>query len=717
MSTRGQLAFKPIKFRLAADNANRAEVGALNRILKQTDLLLGAGILTVVGMLVLPMPHWMLDFGLVIALATAIIILLASVNVDDPLGFSVFPSLLLITTLFRLALSVAATKLILGTGDAGNVIRTFGDFMMGGDFVVGLVAFLILVIVQFIVITNGAGRVSEVVARFTLDAMPGKQMAIDADLAAGLIDEEEARARRKKVKQEADFYGAMDGASKFVKGDAIAAILIIIVNIVGGFAVGFLRGGGDAGQILRTYTLLSVGEGLVAQIPALLISTASGLLVTRAGQERSMGGEVLGQLLNQPRAIGYAGATLCAAALVPGFPAILFLLAGGGLLAAYRFLHTNPGAVKNLLGPTRAEVEATKRIQDAPMPTGPEAVLPLLSVDPLEIEIGFGLTKLADTRGGGDLADRITGTRKQIAIDLGFVMPSVRIRDSHSLGPNQYVIKVRGEEVARAEVLPQQKLAIPGAVITQSVIGTPTKEPVFGLDALWIEPANKEIAEQNGYTVVEPGAMIATHLSEIVKRHAAELLSRQEVQTLLDKTKTINQTVVDELVPGVMSVGDIQKVLQHLLRERIPIRDLVTILETIADFAPRTKDPDALGELVRTAIARTITRQHLDADHKLYCITLDPALERSLGEQLQQSTMGNVLVLEPAEQQKIIEQLRKEMESAMAQGKQPVILCGSQVRLAVRRLVERYLPSLPVMAFSEVSASADVEFVSQVRAA
>ncbi|MCX7798805.1 MAG: flagellar biosynthesis protein FlhA [Fimbriimonadales bacterium] len=686
---------------------------ALNKLLKHPDLLLGAGMLLIVGMLILPMPAWALDLGLVIALASSVVILLSAVNVTDPLQFSVFPSLLLISTLFRLALSIAATKLILGTGQGGHVIETFGSVVMGGDFVVGFVAFLILVIVQFIVITNGAGRVAEVVARFTLDALPGKQMAIDADLAAGAIDDEQARERRKQIKQEADFYGAMDGASKFVKGDAIAAILIILVNIVGGFAVGFLRGEGDAMTILRTYALLSVGEGLVAQLPALLISTASGLMVTRAGQERSMGGEMAGQILSQPRAIGGAGIALALLGLVPGFPATIFFIIGGVCIALSRTLGKSPKPDPSAKKPGEAKAgEKTK-----PAPAGPEAVLPLLNVDPIEIEVGYGITRLADPRVGGDLSERVAATRRQIALELGFVMPTVRIRDSIHLEPSQYCIKIRGEEVARGEVLLGHCLAVNGGGILQTVPGTPTRDPVFGLEALWVDENLKEAAQRSGYTVIEPSAVISTHLAEIVKAHAAELLSRQDVLTLLDNAKQVNEAVVNELVPNVLQIGDIQKVLQHLLRERVPIRDMVTILETMADFGGRVKDPDQLGELVRAAIARTITRQFVDPENRLYCITLDPRLEQRLVECVNVTSFGSVLILDPQEQRQLIEKLQGEMDRAMASGGQPVLLCGNQLRLPLRRLLEKYIPTLPVLAYNEVSAQADVEFVGQVAAA
>jgi flagellar biosynthesis protein FlhA len=694
-------------------------MGTLQKLLKHTDLLVGLGLLVIVGMLILPLPHWALDTGLVAAIAGAVIILLTAVNVSDPLQFSVFPSLLLVTTLFRLALSIAATKLILGTGQAGHVIETFGSFVMGGDFVVGFVAFLILVIVQFIVITNGAGRVSEVVARFTLDALPGKQMAIDADLAAGLIDEDGARSRRKHIKQEADFYGAMDGASKFVKGDAVASILIIVVNIVGGFVVGFMKGQGDAMQILKTYALLSVGEGLVSQLPALLISTASGLMVTRAGQDRSMGGEVTAQMFNQPKAIGVAGIALTAMAMVPGFPATIFLGGAAACFGLYRFLTNSSVAVKKLMEDPAIEAKA---IADAekkarPAPTGPEAVLPILTVDPIEIEIGYGLTRLADPRAGGDLSERTAATRRQIALELGFVMPTVRIRDSIHLTTNEYVLKVRGEEVARAEAMPNAFLAVNSGAVLHTIPGSPAKDPVFGLDALWVEASMREAAERAGYTVIEPSAVISTHLAEVVKSYASELLSRQDVHTLIDNAKSVNEAAVNELVPNVLQIGDIQKVLQHLLRERVPIRDMVTILETMADFGSRVKDPDQLGELVRAAIARTITRQYLDAENKLYCITLEPALERSLAEQVNLTNFGSTLVLDPTTQREVVQKLQEEAERAMTQGYQAVLLCSSQLRLPLRRLVEKYISNLAVLAYNEVAARADVEFVGQVRAA
>jgi flagellar biosynthesis protein FlhA len=697
-----------------AEHSNKPSLALryMTKLLKHTDLLLGIGLLTIVAMLIVPLPQFVLDAGLVAAIGSAVIILLTAVNVKDPLEFNVFPSLLLVTTLFRLALSIAATKLILGSGQGGHVIETFGNFVMGGDFVVGFVSFLILMIVQFIVITNGAGRVSEVVARFTLDAMPGKQMAIDADLAAGIIDEEEAKKRRKGVKQEADFYGAMDGASKFVKGDAIAAILIIVVNILGGFVAGFMRGESDPMTIIKTYALLSVGEGLVSQLPALLISTASGLMVTRAGQDRSMAGEVARQLVNQHKVLAYAAGALAAFGLIPGFPLTIFWGGAGLCFFAYRYFQKNPKAIVAMNVDPLAKEE--KKVV---APTGPESVLALVNVDALEIEIGYGLTRLADPKSGGDLSERITATRRQIALELGFVMPTVRVRDSIHLGSNEYVIKVRGEEVARAELDPRMVLAVSGGATTASVPGRPAKDPVFGLDALWVDPGMRENAERSGYTVIEPNTVITTHLSEIVKQYASELLSRQDVQTLIDNAKQVNEAAVNELVPNVLQVGDVQKVLQHLLRERVPIRDMVSILETMADFGQRVKDPDQLGELVRAAISRTITRQYIDPTNRLFCITLEPLLERKLVESLSNTSFGAILAMDPAEQKRLLADLQEQVERANAQGAQPVVLCGNQLRLPLRRLFEKYLPTVNVLAFNEVAARAEVEFVGQLKAA
>jgi flagellar biosynthesis protein FlhA len=712
--------------------------GWLTRALRHSDLMIALAILVVVTILILPLPEWLLDTCLVINFAAAIIIALMAVNITDPLQFSVFPALLLVTTLFRLALSIAATKLILGTGSAGHVIETFGSFVVGGDFVVGVVAFLILVIVQFVVITNGAGRVAEVAARFTLDAMPGKQMAIDADLNAGLIDQEEARRRRRLVEMEADFYGAMDGASKFVKGDAIAAVLIILINIIGGFAVGYLRGQGDPMTVLQTYTLLTVGEGLVAQIPALLISTSTGLMVTRASTEQAMGQDVVGQVLQYPRVLMGAGVAIGLLALVPGFPKLQFMFIGLAL-AGLGYLASRVG----LIG-ARGEWQVASRerqpssAEPAPPapPTGPEAVLPLLKVDAIELELGYGLLPLIETPSRaeptspgeptssanrekkvlGDLLERIAAIRRQLALELGFVMPSVRVRDNVRLKSYQYQIKIRGEVVAQAEVMPRALLAMPPATDTPPVEGIATTEPVFGMRAFWIEPTQREKAERLGYTVVEPSAVIATHLTEVVRQHAADLLGRAEVQQLLDNLKEHNPVVVQELVPDLLTLGEVQKVLQHLLREGIPIRDLVVILEALADYAPRTRDVETLGEYARAALARTITHRLSDPQGRLHVMVLEPALEAYLRERVEQTPQGVVLTLEPQAARALLQAIGQHAQQMSAKGYLPVFAVPPPLRLPIRKLLGADLPNVHIIAYHEIAPRTPLQVVGQIAA-
>ncbi len=691
----------------------------LTRALRHSDLMIALTILVVVTILILPLPEWLLDTCLVINFAAAIIIALMAVNITDALQFSVFPALLLVTTLFRLALSIAATKLILGTGSAGHVIETFGNFVVGGDFVVGVVAFLILVVVQFVVITNGAGRVAEVAARFTLDAMPGKQMAIDADLNAGLIDQEEARRRRRLVELEADFYGAMDGASKFVKGDAIAAVLIILINIIGGFVVGYLRGQGDPLTVLQTYTLLTVGEGLVAQIPALLISTATGLMVTRASTEQAMGQDVVGQVLQYPRVLMGAGVAIGLLALVPGFPKLQFLLIGLTLAGLGYLASRVPLMGTGLRGeglpsaPSRAPAEPA---QTPATPPGPEAVLPLLKVDAIELEIGYGLLPLVDPNQRGDLLERIAAIRRQLALELGFVMPAVRVRDNVRLKSYQYQIKIRGEVVAQAEVMPRALLAMPPTTDAPPVEGVATTEPVFGMRAYWIEPAQRERAERMGYTVVEPSAVIATHLTEIVRQHAADLLGRAEVQQLLDNLKEQNPVVVQELVPDLLTLGEVQKVLQHLLREGVPIRDLVTILEALADYAPRTRDVEALGEYARAALARTLTHRLSDPQGRLHVMVLEPALEAYLRERVEQTPQGVTLALEPSTARSLLQAMGQHAQGMSAKGFLPVLAVPAPLRLPVRKLLGADLPSLHVIAYHEIAPRTPIQVVAQIAA-
>jgi flagellar biosynthesis protein FlhA len=691
-----------------ATGATGATGGAsvLTRLLSQRDILLPIGVVAIIAMMIVPMPTVVLDLLLVVNLSAALMILLVSMYTAEPLSFSVFPTLLLITTLFRLALNISASRLILSEGHAGEVIHAFGGFVIGGNYVVGIVIFLILVVIQFVVITNGAGRVAEVAARFTLDAMPGKQMSIDADLNAGLIAESEAKRRRRQIEREADFYGAMDGASKFVKGDAIAGIVIILVNIVGGFVIGVLQRGIPLTQALTEYTLLTVGDGLVSQIPALMISTATGIIVTRAASEENLGGDTLKQITSSPRALGIVAAVLFAFALVPGLPKLPFIvigaIVGAGAFTTVRASRREAAALA--LAEQAGEATATEVA-----PSGPEAVTPLLTVDPMELEIGYGLIPLVDPQEAGNLLDRITRIRRQMALDLGVILPTVRVRDNLQLAPNQYVVKLRGVEVARGELLINHYLAMNAGMADESIDGIQTTEPAFGLPALWITSATKERAELLGYTVVDPPSVLTTHLTEVIKGNSANILTRQDVQTLVNNLKTEHGAVVDELIPGVLSLGEVQKVLQNLLRERITIRDLVTILETLADHARQTRDPDALTEYVRQALARAISAQYRGMDGLVHVITLSPRVEQALTEALKQTEAGTMIAMEPARAQRLLERVAAEMEKVAGMGHPPVLLCSARLRLAVRRLTERVLPNLVVLSFSEIAPGVDVQ--------
>jgi flagellar biosynthesis protein FlhA len=676
----------------------------LGRLLQQKDILLPLAVVAVVAMMIVPLPSGLLDLLLIINLSTALVILLVSMYTDEPLSFSVFPSLLLITTLFRLALNISASRLILLHGSAGHVIEAFGSFVVGGSYVVGIVVFVILVVIQFVVITNGAGRVAEVAARFTLDAMPGKQMSIDADLNAGIIPEAEARRRRAEIEREADFYGAMDGASKFVRGDAIAGIVIILVNVVGGFIIGVAQNGMDWVQALQTYTLLTVGDGLVSQLPALMISTATGIIVTRAASESSLGADTIRQITANPRALAIVSAALLALALVPGLPKLPFLIISG-IAAVAAFGAARAGRRAALAA---AEGAAQAMAQEA-TPAGPEAVVPLLQVEPMEMEIGYGLIPLVDLQEAGNLLDRITRIRRQIALDLGIILPSVRVRDNLQLAPNQYVIKLRGVEVARGELMVNHYLAMNAGLADESIEGIPTTEPAFGLPALWITAAQKERAELLGYTVVDPPSVLSTHLTEVIRANAASILTRQDVQTLINNVKNDHPAVVEELIPGLLTLGDVQKVLQNLLRERITIRDLVTILEALADHARQTREPEALTEFVRQALARAISQQYKGLDGLIHVITLSPRAEQQLTEALRQTEQGTVVAMEPARAQQLLQRLAAEMEKLAGQGHPPVLLCPARLRGAIRRLTERMLPNLVVLSFSEIAPGVDVQ--------
>lgn len=677
------------------------------KLTKHSDILVALAIITIVVMMVIPLPAGVLDLFLTLNITIALTVVMVAIYNVEPLDFSVFPSLLLMTTLFRLALNVSSTRLILLNGYAGDVILSFGNFVVGGNAIVGFIMFVILIIIQFIVITRGAERVAEVAARFTLDAMPGKQMSIDADLNAGLIQDSEAKARRVKIQREADFFGAMDGASKFVKGDAIAAIIIIVINIVGGFIIGMVQLNLSVTQALQQYTLLTVGEGLVNQIPALLISTATGLVVTRAASSESLGVDLSRQLLSNDRVFFIVAGVLAFFAIIPGLPGIPF-----GLLSALLF---GIGYMLRNSKQTVAQAEVTKQeekeLEDV---RKPENIVSLLHVDPMELEIGYSLIPLVDIGQGGDLLDRVVMIRRQCALDLGLIVPTIRIRDNIQLKPSVYVIKLKGVEIARGELLLEHYMAMNAGNVYEEISGIETKEPAFGLPALWIQEADREKAELAGYTVVDTVSVLATHLTEIIKCHAAEILGRQEVQTLVEAVKEKNPAVVEELVPNLLAYGDIQKVLANLLRERISIRDMVTILETLADYAALTKDTEVLTEYVRHALARNICNSFV-VNNTLTCITVDPTLENTISGAVQRSEQGSFVALDPNKMKELINSLTVEISKMTDLGYQPIVLTSPAVRLYFRKVTERAAPSLIVLSYAEIEPRVEIQALGMVK--
>ena len=669
---------------------------------------MSVGVVAILMVMLLPLPRFILDLLLSFDITLSVIILLVGLQVRRPIEFSVFPSILLMITLFRLSLNIASTRLILlhgneGAGAAGEVIRAFGNFIVGGNYTVGLVVFTILVVINFVVVTKGAGRVAEVAARFTLDAMPGKQMSIDADLNAGLINEADARRRRREITEEADFYGSMDGASKFVRGDAIAAVIITLVNIVGGLAIGVLQQGMSPGLAAQTYTVLTVGEGLVAQIPALIVSTAAGIVVTRAASDMDLGGAMTKQLLMSPKPVGIAAGILLALGLVPGLPHLAFLVLGSAVAWMAYHLH-------------QEEI-----LEAAPTPTptvpkaeeGPTRVTPL---DLMEVQVGYGLIGLVEGTQGTALLDRIKALRRQFAETMGFVVPPIHIRDNLQLRPNEYAIMLKGVEVAKADVLPGHLLAIdPGTGQKGVVQGIATKEPAFGLPALWIPEDGREQAQMAGYTVVDASSAIATHLSELVKRYGHELLGRQEVQALLDEVGKSHPKLVEELIPTMVPLGTVVRVLGNLLKEGIPVRDLRSILEAIFDQASNSKDPELLTEYARQALARTITKQYQASDGSLQVITLDPRLDRSLADQVAALPPGAALQLDPTVSHKLLTGIKQAAERVAARGQQPIIICSQAVRRHLRRHSDRILHSVPVMGFNEVDSFVRLQSLDTVR--
>ena len=669
------------------------------------DIVVAIAVIAIIMLIIIPVPTLLMDILLTLNISLSLVILLISMYTTEPLQFSIFPSLLLITTLFRLSLNVSTTRLILGNANAGKVIEALGNFVIGNNPIVGIIIFLIIVVIQFMVITKGSERVAEVSARFTLDAMPGKQMAIDADLNSGLISEGEAKERRKKVQREADFYGAMDGASKFVKGDAIAGIIITIINITAGFAIGVLQKGMDISQAASVYTNLTVGDGLVGQIPALLISTATGIIVTRAASDSNLGMDILNQLLSQPKSLYICSGVLILLAFtgLPFLPNIIM----SGLMAfmGYNLQKT----IKE------AELQQEMKAQDVEVDEirKPENVMTLLQVDPIELEFGYGIIPLADSNQGGDLLDRVVMIRRQCALDMGIVVPIIRLRDNIQLKPNEYMIKIKGIEVASGEIMFDNYLAMNPGTAEGELDGIKTTEPAFGLPAVWIGESQKEKAEMMGYTVVDSPSIIATHLTEIIKKHASELLGRQDVQKLLDNIKETYPALVDEVVPKLLTLGEVHKVLSNLLREDISIRDMVTILETLADYAPVTKDTDMLTEYVRQALTRAITKRFFNGKRSKV-ITLDQELEQLIIDSVQQTDYGTYLSINPDIAQRIAGSLMKEVQSVMSLGEQPIILTSPMVRMYFKRIADGVTPGLIVLSYNEIDPLIEVQSVGVV---
>ena len=661
----------------------------------------------IVAMLIIPLPTWLLSVLLIINITLALLVLLTAMNMTEPLQFSVFPSLLLLLTLFRLGLNISTTRAILTHGDAGGVVETFGSFVVGGNLIVGLVVFLILVIINFIVITKGSERVSEVAARFALDAMPGKQMSIDADLNAGMISEQQARERRENVSREADFYGAMDGASKFVKGDAIAGIIIVLINLIFGIIIGVLQQGMTLADAASHFSQLTVGDGIVSQVPALIISTATGIVVTRSTSNGSLGEEVTAQLLNFPKMLYVTGATILFLGLFTPINDILTIpIAGLLFLGGYRFTHlpeTGKEPIEDM-----EEQEVSDELKS------PENVVNLLSMDPIEFEFGYGLIPLVDTNQGGDLLDRIVMIRRQLAIELGMVIPVVRIRDNIQLQPNEYRLKIKGNVMANGELLLDHYLAMSPGTDDDVIVGIDTIEPSFGLPAKWITEDMKEEAEILGYTVVDPPSVVSTHITEIIKTNAYDLLGRQETKQLIDHLKEQYPILVEEVTPNPLSIGEVQKVLAKLLKENISIRNLPVIFETLADFGKVTSDSDVLAEYVRQALARQITNQYLQSNESLKVVTLSGKVEKTIADGVQQTEHGNYLAIDPIVSQNILESIAKQVEQVSIMEQTPIILCSPAVRMYVRQLTERYFPQIPILSYNELETNVEVQSVGVV---
>ncbi|MCL2029691.1 MAG: flagellar biosynthesis protein FlhA [Deltaproteobacteria bacterium] len=703
------------------------------------EVIIGLAVVAILSVMIFPVSTAVLDLCLTFQMALSIIVLLTALYTFKPLDFSIFPSLLLVLTLFRLALNVATTRIILlrgyeGPGAAGEVIQAFGFFVVQGDYVVGIIVFAILVLINFLVITKGSGRIAEVAARFTLDAMPGKQMAIDADLAAGLIQEEDAKQRRQEIAREADFYGAMDGASKFVRGDAIASIITTLINLLGGLLIGVVQRGLSVASAAQTYTILTIGDGLVGQIPALMVSVSAGIIVSRAGSEESMSQGYARQFTLRPEALGLAGTVLFFFGLLPGLPTAAFcttgILIGSGAYAITRRRKlaeaalssgqgrkspgapSAPGAPPPGGGPPPAPSGGPA--PEGGRPVGPEKVEALLPLDVLELEVGYGLIPLVDDEQGGELLERIRSIRRQFALESGFIVPPMHVRDNLQLRPGEYSILIKGNEVARAEMMVGHQLAMNPGDAKKTIAGLSTVEPAFGLPATWIPEERKDEAQHAGWTVVDLATVIATHLTEVIRLHAAELISRQDVQKLIDGVAATDSKVVEELVPDLLSLGQVQKVLQNLLRERVSVRDMPSILEVLADHAPLTKDVDLLTEFVRQRLARTIIRQYLTAQGELPLMTIGADIEEALGKAVNETDRGAYLTLDPDTGQRILNALNQGLTELTKQNFQPVVICTPLIRRHLHKLTERFIPNLIVLSHSELTGSIQLKIIGEI---
>ena len=677
--------------------------------MKKADLGVALYLLAAFIMFIVPIPSLLLDILLAVNISLAFVIMFRCMFVKEVLDMSFFPTVLLFTTIFRIALNVSSTRLILTTGNPGNVVETFGNFVGGGDLIIGAIVFVILIIIQFMVINKGSERVAEVTARFTLDAMPGKQMAIDADLNTGAITDQEAKVRREKIQQESSFFGSMDGAVKYVKGDAMAGLLITAINIVGGIAMGMLRGGMDINTALNRYAILTIGDGLVSQVPSLLISLSTGILVTKGSKDADFGSVLIGQLFGMPKVLYLVGGILCFLGIITPLNPMIFVVLGVAFIITARSIQAEIETAE-IEGEVDTDEAAAEEIRQ------PENVTSLLQVDPIELEFGYGIIPLADVNQGGDLLDRVVMIRRQIALELGTVVPIIRLRDNIQLNPNQYIIKIKGIQVSEGEILFDHYMAMNPGYVEEEIAGIPTFEPSFHLPAIWITEGQRERAESLGYTVVDPPSIIATHLTEIIRQHIAELLTRQDVQNLTNNLKETNPSIVEELIPKLLGLGEVQKILQNLLQEGISIRDLLTIFETLADYATTSRDTDILTEYVRQSLKRAICARYFPANETTSVVTLDPQVEQEIMANVKQTEQGAYLTIAPEKTKAIIESVRTEIGKLESLGKNPIIITSPIVRMYFKRLTEDYFSDLIVVSYNEVEPNVELQSVGMVTA-